>query len=86
MKSVKILTTKSAVKALKKELGERARQMDLAVVENESGTLQVEATTDQIEDFERIEGKVVDSDVVSDQLMDELVEFLRRENLLEKGK
>jgi hypothetical protein len=83
---VKILTTKSAVKALKKELGERARQMDLAVVENESGTLQVEATTDQIEDFERIEGKVVDSDVIADQLMDELVEFLRGKNLLEKEK
>jgi hypothetical protein len=83
---VKTLTTKAAVKALKKELGERARQMDLVVVENESGTVQAEATTDQIEDFERIEGKVVDSDVIADQLMDEVVEFLRRENLLEKEK
>jgi hypothetical protein len=83
---VKTLTTKSAVKALKKELGERARQMDLVVVENESGTVQVEATTDQIEDFERIEDKVLDSDVISDQLMNELVDFLRRENLLEKQK
>jgi hypothetical protein len=83
---VKTLTTKAAVKALKRELGERARQMDLVVVENESGTVQVEATTDQIEDFERMESKVVDSDVISDQLMDALVEFLRRENLLEKEK
>ena len=83
---MKTLTTKAAVKALKRELGERARQMDLVVVENESGTVQVEATTDQIEDFERIEDKVVDSDVISDQLMDALVEFLRRENLLEKEK
>ncbi len=83
---MKTLTTKAAVKALKKELGERARQMDLVVVENESGTVQAEATTDQIEDFERIEGKVVDSDVIADQLMDEVVEFLRRENLLEKEK
>ncbi len=83
---MKTLTTKSAVKALKKELGERARQMDLVVVENESGTVQVEATTDQIEDFERIEDKVLDSDVISDQLMNELVDFLRRENLLEKQK
>ncbi len=83
---MKTLTTKAAVKALKRELGERARQMDLVVVENESGTVQVEATTDQIEDFERMESKVVDSDVISDQLMDALVEFLRRENLLEKEK
>jgi hypothetical protein len=83
---VKTLTTKAAVKALKRELGERARQMDLVVVENESGTVQAEATTDQIEDFERMESKVVDSDVISDQLMDALVEFLRRENLLEKEK
>lgn len=83
---MKTLTTKSAVKALKKELGERARQMDLVVVENECGTVQVEATTDQIEDFERIEDKVLDSDVISDQLMNELVDFLRRENLLEKQK
>jgi hypothetical protein len=60
--------------------------MDLVVVENESGTVQAEATTDQIEDFERMESKVVDSDVISDQLMDALVEFLRRENLLEKEK
>ncbi len=83
---MKTLTTKAAVKALKRELGERARQMDLVVVENESGTVQAEATTDQIEDFERMESKVVDSDVISDQLMDALVEFLRRENLLEKEK
>ncbi|NBX72804.1 MAG: hypothetical protein EBQ89_00705 [Alphaproteobacteria bacterium] len=83
---MKTLTTKAAVKALKRELGERARQMDLVVVENESGTVQVEATPDQIEDFERIEDKVLDSDVISDQLMEELVDFLRRENLLEKEK
>jgi hypothetical protein len=83
---VKTLTTKSAVKALKRELGERARQMDLVVVENASRKVQVEVATDEIEIFERIEGKLVDSDVISDQLMDELVEFLRNENLLEKEK
>jgi hypothetical protein len=60
--------------------------MDLVVVENASGTVQVEAATDEIEIFERIEGKLVDSDVISDKLMDELVEFLRNENLLEKEK
>jgi len=41
------ITTKEAAKLVRRELGQRARQRELAVLENESGTIQIEATTDE---------------------------------------
>jgi hypothetical protein len=75
-------TTKSAEIVLR-ELSERERQQGLMVIENESGTVQVEATTDEIDDFERLGNPAVDSDVVSDELMEKLVDHLKQESLLE---
>jgi hypothetical protein len=43
-----------AAKLVCRELEQRGRQWDLVVVENESGTIQIEATTDEIEDFEMV--------------------------------
>jgi hypothetical protein len=76
-------TTKESAKLVQRELSERARQLSLVVLQNESGTVQVEATTDEVDDFERAGNRVVESDVMSDELMDALVAYLKREALLE---
>jgi hypothetical protein len=76
-------TTTAAVKLVRRELGQRARQLELAVIENESGTIQIEATTDEIEDFERLGNPAIDSDVIADDLMEKLIEHLKAEELLE---
>ena len=76
-------TTKESAKLVQRELSERSRQLSLVVLLNESGTVQVEATSDEIDDFERAGNPVVESDVISDELMDALVAYLKREALLE---
>jgi hypothetical protein len=76
-------TTKESAKLVHRELSERSRQLSLVVLLNESGTVQVEATTDEVDDFERAGNRAVESDVISDELMDALVAYLEREALLE---
>ena len=83
---MKTLSTKASVKYLKKELSKRERQSNLVVLENESGTLTVECTTDEIEDFERIKGTSIESDIIEDELMDKIVEFFQCEELFEMSK
>jgi hypothetical protein len=82
---MKTFTTKKAVKLVSRELEQRGRQWDLVVVENESGTIQIEATTDEIEDFEMVGNPPIDSDVIADDLMAKLLEHLRFEELLENA-
>jgi hypothetical protein len=79
------ITTKEAVKLVCRELGQRARQLELVVLENESGTIQIEATTADLEDFERLGNPPIDSDVLPDDLMAKLLEHLEFEELLEKA-
>jgi hypothetical protein len=80
---MKTFTTKEAAKLVRRELGQRARQLELAVIENESGTIQLEATTDEVEDFERLGNTPIDSDIIADELMAKLLEHLQFEELLE---
>ena len=80
---MKTYTTKKAGKLVCRELEQRGRQSDLVVVENESGTIQIEATTDEIEDFEMVGNPPIDSDVIADELMTVLLGHLEAENLLE---
>jgi hypothetical protein len=80
---MKTFTTKEAAKLVRRELGQRARQLELAVIENESGTIQLEATIDEIEDFEMVGNPPIDSDVIPDDLMTTLLEHLKSEELLE---
>jgi hypothetical protein len=80
---MKTYTTKKAVKLVCRELEQRGRQSDLVVVENESGTIQIEATTDEIEDFEMVGNPPIDSDVIANELMTVLLGHLEAENLLE---
>ena len=82
---MKTFTTKKAVKLVCRELEQRGRQWDLVVVENESGTIQIEATTDEIEDFEMVGNPPIDSDVIADDLMAKLLEHLQFEQLLENA-
>jgi hypothetical protein len=42
------------------------------------------ATKDEIDDFQRMTDKEIDSDVVPDALLSELESFLQREGLLEE--
>jgi|GEM_PF-1577283 len=79
-------TTKKAVKLVCRELEQRGRQSDLVIVENESGTIQIEATTDEIEDFEMVGNPPIDSDVIPDELMTALLDHLKAEELLESAK
>ena len=80
---MKTFTTKKAVKLVCRELEQRGRQSDLVVVENESGTIQIEATIDEIEDFEMVGNPPIDSDVIADELMTTLLGHLEAEKLLE---
>ena len=80
---MKTYTTKKAVKLVCRELEQRGRQSDLVVVENESGTIQIEATIDEIEDFEMVGNPLIDSDVITDELMTVLLGHLVEEKLLE---
>ena len=80
---MKTFTTKKAVKLVCRELEQRGRQSDLVVVENESGTIQIEATIDEIEDFEMVGNPPIDSDVIPDELMTVLLVHLEAEKLLE---
>ena len=82
---MKTYTTKKAGKLVCRELEQRGRQWDLVVVENESGTIQIEATTDEIEDFEMVGNPPIDSDVITDDLMAKLLEHLQFEKLLENA-
>ena len=79
----KTFTTKKAVELVCRELEQRGRQWDLVVVENESGTIQIEATTDEIEDFEMVGNPLIDSDVIADELMTALLSQLEAEHLIE---
>jgi hypothetical protein len=80
---MKTYTTKNAVKLVCRELEQRGRQSDLVVVENESGTIQIEATIDEIEDFEMVGNPPIDSDVIADELMTAILGHLEAEKLLE---
>ncbi len=77
------ITTKEAAKLVRREFGQRARQLELAVLENESGTIQIEATTADLEDFERLGNPPIDSDVLPDDQMTSLLEYLESEQLLD---
>ena len=80
---MKTFTTQKAVELVCRELEQRGRQWDLVVVENESGTIQIEATIDEIEDFEMVGNPPIDSDVIADELMTTLFGHLEAETLLE---
>ena len=81
----KTFTTKKAVELVCRELEQRGRQWDLVVVENESGTIQIEATIDEIEDFEMVGNPPINSDVIADELMTALLDHLKAEELLESA-
>jgi hypothetical protein len=81
---MKILATKEGGKLLNEDLEKRAGVNGLCTVENESGTIQINLTTDEAEDFERMTDHQIDSDVVPDAVISELQSFLQREGLLEE--
>lgn len=83
---MKTYTTKKAVKLVCRELEQRGRQSDLVIVENESGTIQIEATLDEIEDFEMVGNPPIDSDIIPGELMTALLDHLKAEELLESAK
>lgn len=82
---MKTLATKLGGLLLNDDLETRSRQNGLVVVENESGTIQINLTSDEVDDFERMTGQKIDSDVVADSVLAALVSFLEREKLLEDG-
>lgn len=81
---MKSLATKEGGKLFDEDLEKRARVNGLCIVENESGTIQVNMTTDEADDFERMTDHQIDSDVMPDEIVAELVSFLEKEGLLEE--
>ena len=71
---------------LNEDLETRSRQNGLVVVENESGTVQINLTSDEADDFERMTDLQIDSDVMPDSMVAELLNFVEREGLLEEKK
>jgi hypothetical protein len=51
-------------------------------LENESGTMELEVTLGEIEDYELVSGVFVESDIIPDWLMAELLLHLRHEEAL----
>ena len=80
---MKILATKEGGKLLNKDLEKRERVNDLLVVENESGTVQINMTSDEADDCERITGQQIDSDVMPDSVVSKLQAYLEEEGLFE---
>ena len=80
---MKILATKLGGELLNEDLEKRARVIGLCTVQNDSGTIQINLTTDEAEDFERMTDKQIDSDVLPDATISGLQKFLESEGLLE---
>jgi|LakMenEpi03Aug12_release.lakeMendotaPanAssembly.Ray.scaffolds.fasta_scaffold4057580_1 hypothetical protein len=81
---MKILATKEGGKLLNEDLEKRARVNGLCTVENESGTIQINLTSDEADDFERMTDQQIDSDTMPDGVIAELQSFLASEGLLEE--
>ncbi len=81
---MKTLATKEGGKLLNEDLEKRARVNGLCTVENESGTIQINLTSDEADDFERMTDQQIDSDIMPDVMISELQSFLAREGLLEE--
>jgi hypothetical protein len=80
---MKILATEKGGELLNEDMEQRARVIGLCTVENESGTIQINLTTDEADDFERMTDQRIDSDVMPDEMVSKLLSFLQNEGLLE---
>jgi hypothetical protein len=80
---MKTFATKKGGELFDEDLENRARVIGLVVVENESGTIQVNLTSDEAEWFERMTDIQIDSDVMPDEVVDDLLAWLKSESLLE---
>lgn len=80
---MKILATEKGGELLNEDMEQRARINGLCTVENESGTVQINFTSDEADDFERMTDQKIDSDVMADEVVAELLSFLQNEGLLE---
>ena len=80
---MKTIATKKGGELFDEDLEKRARVVGLVVVENESGTIQINLTSEEAEDFERMSDQQIDSDVMPDEVVDKLLKWLSSEDLLE---
>jgi hypothetical protein len=80
---MKILATEKGGELLNEDMEQRARVNELCTVENESGTIQINLTSDEADDFERMTDQRIDSDVMPDEMVSKLLSFLQNEGLLE---
>ena len=77
-------TTKEAGKLLYTDDSRSNGCPEVCFFENESRTFEIEATISEIEAFEQEKDIQIDSDVIPDALLDDLVEFLNVNRLLDK--
>ena len=76
-------TTKKAAKLVRRELYDRRRQLTLILLENESGTVQLEMLSDELDDYERLTQQPVAADIIPNEEISKLLEHLKSEELLE---
>jgi hypothetical protein len=55
---------------------------EVIVLQNESEAVELEAVISEVESFEEESGISIDSDVIDDQVMADLIEFLNTNRLL----
>jgi hypothetical protein len=66
------------------EMRSNGSPAETMVLFNESESIQLEAVQSEIEAFEEESGRVIDSDLIDDEVMAELIDFLNQERLLDK--
>jgi DNA/RNA endonuclease YhcR with UshA esterase domain len=65
------------------EMRSNGNPVEVIVLHNESGTVELEAVQSQLEEFEQETGVSIGADVIDDGVMDSLVEYLNLNRLLD---
>lgn len=65
------------------EMRSNGNPVDVVVLHNESGTIELEAVQSELEEFEQETGASIDADVIDDGVMDSLIEYLNLNRLLD---
>ena len=65
------------------EMRSNGNHPEVVVLYNESGTIELEAVQSEVEEFEQESGISIEADVVDDEIMNGLIEYLNLNRLLD---
>jgi hypothetical protein len=83
---MKTFTTKAATNLLYADYARSNGCPDVWVLQNASGSAELEATTAEIEEFQANTSTSVESDLITDDVMDSLIEFLNLNRKLDQSR